>query len=189
MIGEIKKRVEATMCPTYSSDGGDKGVEGRISQSDFNTLVSLLNAKGRLELYRHKKRGTSYAKIGTAVIQTEVWEDEFGNPVDGEKLVLYQSLDDGKYYVRTPEEFEDGRFEKLPDGPPYVMAFDPSKPGSDVTVFHVPFEFRERAAKEIHRLLGADDEEDFGDNESSRWCQSVVDLVIRELTVGSTQRS
>lgn len=44
MPDEIKKRVEATMCLTYSSDGGEKGIEGRISRDDFDALMSTIDA-------------------------------------------------------------------------------------------------------------------------------------------------
>lgn len=57
---------------------------------------------------RHKKRGTTYTVIGTATIQCEPSDDI----ADGEELVLYQG-EDGRYWVRRPEEFHDGRFEHI----------------------------------------------------------------------------
>lgn len=38
-VEEIRKRVGKTICPTFSSDGGDQGEQGRISRCDFDTLV------------------------------------------------------------------------------------------------------------------------------------------------------
>jgi hypothetical protein len=42
----IRRRVEKTICPTFSSDAGDIGEQGRISRQDFDTLVlAALSAK------------------------------------------------------------------------------------------------------------------------------------------------
>lgn len=38
-LDEIRQRVERTMCPTFSSDAGDIGENGRISRRDFDTLI------------------------------------------------------------------------------------------------------------------------------------------------------
>ena len=56
--------------------------------------------------HTHKKRGTSYKHIATAILQTE-------KPVvDNEPLELYIG-EDGKYWARPTEEFNDGRFEEI----------------------------------------------------------------------------
>jgi hypothetical protein len=56
---------------------------------------------------RHKKRGSTYRVIGTAVLQTdEPLEDMRG-------VVVYQCEADGRFWVRSCTEFEDGRFEDL----------------------------------------------------------------------------
>ena len=38
---EIEARVRPTICPTWSSDGGDQGSQGRISEDDFNALIFM----------------------------------------------------------------------------------------------------------------------------------------------------
>lgn len=43
-LSEIEKRVRPTICPTWSSDGGDQGSQGRISESDFDALISIARA-------------------------------------------------------------------------------------------------------------------------------------------------
>ncbi len=53
--------------------------------------------------HRHRKRGTLYQLIGDAVMQCE--EEVF----DNKRLTLYRG-EDGKYWVRPPSEFNDGRF-------------------------------------------------------------------------------
>lgn len=40
-LSEIEARVRPTICSTYSSDGGDQGLQGRISQDDFDALLAM----------------------------------------------------------------------------------------------------------------------------------------------------
>lgn len=78
---------------------------------------------------RHKKRGTTYQVLGDAEAQVStgayrVWpsdadkHDGDGHPArlahDGLSLTVYRSEQTGKLWCRFPDEFEDGRFEKLP---------------------------------------------------------------------------
>lgn len=67
--------------------------------------------KGRWQpTHRHKKRGTDYKRMGTAIMQCE------NEIFDMKNLTLYQD-EDGQYWVRPPSEFNDGRFEPLPSAP------------------------------------------------------------------------
>lgn len=60
-----------------------------------------------VKLYRHKKRGTEYQKIGEALLQVS-------NEIltDGTVVVIYKGVD-GSTYVRSKKKFEDGRFTQL----------------------------------------------------------------------------
>lgn len=80
--------------------------------------------------HRHVKRGSEYMLLGIGKMQTSNWMDEqwshepqSGNPpqrtldpVDMREVAIYRS-EDGKLWVRSREEFEDGRFEALPAAP------------------------------------------------------------------------
>jgi hypothetical protein len=55
---------------------------------------------------RHKKRGTCYTVIATAELQMAT------DLVDGSFLTIYRG-DDGKWWARQEDEFEDGRFEDV----------------------------------------------------------------------------
>lgn len=56
---------------------------------------------------RHKKRGTEYDVIARGELQTS------RELVDGDELFAYRG-DDGRWWFRHIDEFEDGRFEELP---------------------------------------------------------------------------
>ena len=58
--------------------------------------------------WRHKKRQSEYVVIGKVRLQYSTVR-----PEDGELLVLYQNTVDGSYSARLPEEFLDGRFQKI----------------------------------------------------------------------------
>jgi hypothetical protein len=59
---------------------------------------------------RHKKRGSTYAVIGTASLQT------VGSIDEGASLVIYRGAS-GDLWARPKAEFHDGRFEALPAAP------------------------------------------------------------------------
>lgn len=66
---------------------------------------------------RHKQRGTTYEVIGEAEVQASIaksWDVPVLAITEGDKFVVYRSEADGKLWARTPEEFNDGRFEALP---------------------------------------------------------------------------
>ena len=59
--------------------------------------------------WKHKKRGTTYAEVGRAVLQAS-------NPgllMEGASVVVYRDTD-GQLWCRVESEFMDGRFERLP---------------------------------------------------------------------------
>lgn len=56
---------------------------------------------------RHKKRGSLYTVLNTATLQVAEGTDL----KDMDTLCVYQSMEDGTWWVRKKEEFDDGRFE------------------------------------------------------------------------------
>lgn len=44
ILQDIEDRVRPTICPTFSSSGGDEGRQGRISAEDFEALAMLAGA-------------------------------------------------------------------------------------------------------------------------------------------------
>lgn len=61
-------------------------------------------------IYRHKKRGTTYRVIGRGELQNAVKGLVF---TEGQTMVAYQSLEDGRVWFRLAVEFDDGRFEEI----------------------------------------------------------------------------
>jgi hypothetical protein len=56
--------------------------------------------------FRHRQRGTSYTVVGKAVLQT-------GTALTDDQQVIVYVGADGQLWVRSVEEFCDGRFEKI----------------------------------------------------------------------------
>jgi len=99
------------------------------AQADYARRIrsALEPVKGSPERVQHKKRGTTYAVIGTGKMQSENWldmEHAFdeggyigGDSVDMREVTIYRSESDGSLWVRPVEEFNDGRFVALPPTP------------------------------------------------------------------------
>ncbi len=79
-----------------------------------------------MNIYRHKKRGTTYELIGIGKMQAEKWKTPTIQPdkdgvnrwmhvsIDMREVAIYRSTQDPtEIWVRPREEFEDGRFEVL----------------------------------------------------------------------------
>ena len=72
-------------------------------------LSAALPAPAQAPVWRHKVRGTTYAEVRRAEVQMAT------RPLkEGDIVVVYEGAD-MKPYARLDEEFEDGRFERLPD--------------------------------------------------------------------------
>ena len=70
------------------------------------------------DVWRHKKRGSTYKIVGEAQVQAET-------PLtDYECVTVYRCLQSGELWVRRNSEFHDGRFE-------LVTAADPAAPGAE----------------------------------------------------------
>lgn len=66
------------------------------------------------ERYRHKKRGSVVTVIGKAGVQAAAPISELTWPGERQQyVVVYRHNEDGQLWVRTVEEFHDGRFDRL----------------------------------------------------------------------------
>lgn len=61
------------------------------------------------QLYRHKKRGTTYELVGIARAQCA---NDFRPLCDDDRVAVYRGTN-GKLWVRFEDEFHDGRFENI----------------------------------------------------------------------------
>ena len=91
------------------------GPEGLYSISA--QIDAALSGSGDAPTHRHKKRGTEYVLIGIGKMQSDGWiqqcEDGGLYPVDMAEVAIYRGIDDGSWWARPREEFEDGLFEVL----------------------------------------------------------------------------
>lgn len=90
-------------------------------QSDTDMAMALcllaaeaLEARARRRV-RSLKRGTTYRVLGEAEVRISKPTLSIKGRLltEGEKLTVYQADEDGKLWVRFPDEFEDGRFEEI----------------------------------------------------------------------------
>ena len=97
----------------------DEATLDDVEWERWNVCLQIVQALGNLKsgksdettkrVVRHKKRGTLYTVLGTAELQMAT------DLVDGAFLTIYQG-EDGKWWARQEDEFEDGRFEDIANG-------------------------------------------------------------------------
>jgi hypothetical protein len=98
------------------SQGASEMIEtGPVTVNEYEDARVPVEDKQLPRRWRHKKRGSTYTEICRAELQAD------RDVIEGFTMIVYR-CDDGKYWVRWEEEFEDGRFEALPvvkgDGEP-----------------------------------------------------------------------
>lgn len=79
-----------------------------------------------MKRYLHKKRGTTYHRLGDAPLQCAA---PF-TAAEGAIFTVYMSEADGKLYVRPINEFDDGRFQELAE--PGTLKGDELNPPPEV---------------------------------------------------------
>ena len=66
------------------------------------SMLEGADSGGPRQRFRHRKRGHIYQVISTGILERTM-----------EPVVIYQSEDDGRIWVRPVGEFTDGRFEPI----------------------------------------------------------------------------
>lgn len=72
----------------------------------------------KIQLWRHRKRGSVYHLIGFGRLQADglfQWSEGAGGWVSADmaEMALYRAAEDGSLWARLKSEFEDGRFEAI----------------------------------------------------------------------------
>ncbi len=67
-----------------------------------------------MRIFRHLKRGSYYRILHEAKMQCNDRNPQSYSVVDGEAVIIYQSLEDDSIWVRQRRKFFDGRFEEVP---------------------------------------------------------------------------
>jgi hypothetical protein len=80
---------------------------GRIGFAELASCIRALTWQDA-PTWRHKKRGSTYRIAGQGSLQTDKPLEDMAD------LIAYVGID-GKMWFRTPEEFYDGRFERMSD--------------------------------------------------------------------------
>jgi hypothetical protein len=81
------------------------GSNGDAFQEDRLMTIATKPRTKSSEIYRHRRRGTLYAVVGRAVLQTN-------RPLsDDQEVVVYKGVD-GHLWARPIDEFYDGRFQR-----------------------------------------------------------------------------
>ena len=68
------------------------------------------------EIWRHKKRGTTYEIVSDSASMQCSAAPKFEALFADEDWIVYRSTDTAVFYVRPRDEFLDGRFERIGDG-------------------------------------------------------------------------
>lgn len=84
--------------------------QAEVRQGEEQHLGGCAAEPGSEPVWRHKKRGTLYKEIARGCVQIAT------NLQDGDGVIVYRG-DDGKWWVRSTDEFLDGRFDRV-DAPP-----------------------------------------------------------------------
>lgn len=109
MTEEVISRAAAIMAVQTAIDNmrrGDK--EGGWPAFVVEALRALPAVQPQGQRVQHIKRGSTYRVIGRGNVQT-------AKPLtDFDEVVIYQSEDDGRIWVRRAIEFNEGRFTLLP---------------------------------------------------------------------------
>lgn len=93
---------------TLGFDTGSVEIASRMTGIPADSLTQLMHGWAWLQpcvaTHRHKARGTFYSLIAEAELQCAV------APREGEMLTVYIGNEDGKWWARPADEFNDGRF-------------------------------------------------------------------------------
>lgn len=98
---------EAQVTGIGTGEPGRALAEG-VARKLANEVRQLNPPAGGLRRFRHRRRGGTYAVLGSGRLQAE---KPVGDLMD---VTVYVSESDGSLWVRPTGEFGDGRFEELP---------------------------------------------------------------------------